>query len=483
MSDIIECPRCGSTIDYQRGAVPTKCPTCHLQTEVDKITSHLELDVDYKIDSPPYESKAEILEATNDRLMLSIPSGGKRANSLGCFGVIWLLITGAVSGGFGFAKLYGEGDDVPIFIFGVLGAFWLIGLVMLYFAIKMKYTRGYLFLSRDRAVHQSIFFSRKKTVEIPLDSKTQARLVEAYQENNTPVYRVEVETDGQKISFGIGLSKEMKEWYVETANTFIAWSCGKQEGSSAATRDMFGNADLGFVCPACGTTLLDESSESCSECGVLWEKNSGKIVSAQIREVITPEEIASDSFLSISRRSTGEWLLKYSLRNLADNSSGGGCLLVFGLLWETFISFFTFSVATFGDVMGIVMLLFTLPFHLVGVGLILFSLFALFGGFRLTIGTDRSRAKWCLGPVGYTMSFSTSSITEVLIKHGGALSNLKNNSNSSSRTSKSKGVSCILIAAGKRIPVTSDASHRESREAAGLIRYCLHDLGHRLQDE
>ncbi|MDB4786625.1 MAG: hypothetical protein P8M30_05895 [Planctomycetaceae bacterium] len=483
MSDNIECPRCGTTINCQGGAVPTNCPTCNLEMEADKIASQLELDVDYRIGSTPYESKAEILEATNDRLMLSIPPGGKRANSLGCFGVIWLLITGAVSGGFGFAKLNGEGDDLPIFFFGLLGFFWLIGLGMLYFAIKLKYTRGYLFLSRDRAVHQSIFFSRKKTVEIPLDSKTHARLVESYQENNTPVYRVEIETDGQKISFGTGLSKELKEWYVETTKSFVAWSYGKQEGGSAATRDMFGNTDLGFVCPACGATLQDESSESCSECGVRWEKNAGKFISAQVRDVITPDELSPDSFLSISKRDSGEWVIRYGLQNLADNSSGGGCLLAFGIFWESFVLFFSYSVASAGDLMGIFMLLFTLPFHLVGVGLTLFSLFALFGGFRLTIGTDRSRAKWCLGPVGYTMRFATSSITEVLIKHGGALSNLKNNSNSSSRTSKSKGVSCILIAAGKRIPVTSDASHRESREAAGLIRYCLHDLGYRLQDE
>lgn len=361
----------------------------------------------------------------------------------------------------------------------------LIGFVMLYFAIKMKYTRGYLFLGRDRAVHQSILFSRKKNTEITINATSHARLVEAYQENDTPVYRVEIKSDGGEISFGTGLSTELKEWYVESTNNYIAWCYGEQTGSSttSSTRDLFGNTDLGVVCPACGTTVIDEEAESCSKCGVRWEKSAGKIVSAHVRDEITPEELSADSFLSISKRGNGDWLLKYSIRHLADNSSGGGCLLVFGILWESFILFFSYSAASSGDLMGIFMLLFTLPFHLVGVGLTLLSLMVLFGGFRLTLGADRSQTKWCLGPVGYTMRFATSSITEVLIKHGGALSSLKNNSNSSSRTSKSTGVSCILIAAGKRIPVTSDASHRESREAAGLIRYCLHDLGHRLQDE
>ena len=49
--------------------------------------------------------------------------------------------------------------------------------------------------------------------------------------------------------------------------------------------------------------------------------------------------------------------------------------------------------------------------------------------------------------------------------------------------SRSEGISCILMAAGKRIPVTSGAQESDSRTTAGLIRYCLNDLGHRLQDE
>ena len=176
-------------------------------------------------------------------------------------------------------------------------------------------------------------------------------------------------------------------------------------------------------------------------------------------------------------------MLTYAIRNLADNSRGSVGLLFFGLIWEGFISFFSFMVVSKGGGFGIFALLFTVPFHLVGILLLFLSVFAMFGKFRLNLASERSSAKWGIGPLGYTMRFATSSITDVYVKHGGALSSFKNKTNNPSRTSTSEGVSCILLAAGKRIPVTSDASYTESREIAGVIRYCLHELGHRLQDE
>lgn len=486
MSTSFECPRCGVTINDSKNARPAKCPTCHETLDAAHIVHRLELDVDYELSAPPMESETEVIEATNDRLMLSIPGGGKRARSLGCFSVLWLLITGTVTTVFalvGFEELGKDEEWGPYLAFGVLSLFWLVGLGMFYFSVKLKYTRGYLFLSRERVVHQSIFLGRKTNTEITLTPNSHAMLVESFRENDTPVYRVKIDTDGKDIHFGTGLSHELKEWYVETINTFIVWAHGQRGDDRAPDRDMFGNVDRGMMCPMCGTRADEPGIAQCRSCGARWKWSGDSIDSAQLVEEISPEELSRSSVCVVSRTREGGWELSYGIRHLADNSHGLGALLIFALIWESFISFFSFMVLSNGGGFGVFALLFTVPFHLIGIGLLAVSFFAMFGKFRLNLANDRSSAKWSIGPIGYTMRFSTSSITDVYVKHGGALSSFKNKTNNTTRTSTSEGVSCILLAAGKRIPVTSDASYSESREIAGLIRYCLHEMGHRLQDE
>ncbi|MBD3676736.1 MAG: hypothetical protein HUJ26_24775 [Planctomycetaceae bacterium] len=481
-----ECPRCGVTIQDSGQSYPEACPICHAQLDVAEAVHLLDLDAEYQLNAPPQGMKAEVIEATQDRLMLSIPEGGKRARSLGCFGMLWLLITGAVTSVFAFAgmeELAREEEWGPYFVFGILSLFWLVGLGMLYFAVKLKYTRGYLFLSRERAVHQSIFFSRKTNTEIILNANSHARLVESYQENESPVYRIKIDTDGKDIHFGTGLPHELKEWYVETINRFLAWAYGEAVDSTVPQRDVFGNVDRGSLCPMCGAMVDEHQGERCQSCGARWEWGGDKIESARLADEISPDALSPSSLCSVSRTKQGAWELTYAIRHLADNSSGIGAFLIFGLLWEGFISFFTVMIVSSGDMFGFLALLFTIPFHLIGILLLTVSVFAMFGKFRLTLTSDRSSAKWGIGPLGYTMRFATSSITDVYVKHGGALSSFKNTTNNPPGTSTSEGVSCILLAAGKRIPVTSDASYSESREIAGVIHYCLRDLGHRLQDE
>lgn len=483
MSETVECSRCGTAITPEGDSLPPFCPTCGLQLEAAQMAHAFDADVDYALLAPPHKSGIEIIEATNDRLMLSIPAGGKRANSLGCFGILWLLITGAVTGGF--AATAFQADGPPWFVFLLLSLFWLIGFVMLGWAIRMKYSRGYLFLSKDRAVHQRILFNWKKNTEVSLDAGSYARLVESYQENDVPVYRIEIEGTDGKIKYGTGMSREQKEWYVDSINQFIAFQYGlSDDGAPAASkRDAYGDFIPTPTCPACGQIVPDDEASHCVSCGATLERSGGEVVSAHVEESVSPEAVPHGFPLQVTQSPRGDWELSYPIRKMTENLSGLGCLLAFGAAWETFILVFTGGAFMVPGWFKIIPLLFTIPFHLIGILLISIGLFCLFGRFRLRLGADRSAAFWGIGPLGYTRRFSTSSITEIKLIQGEALASFKKTRHNRASRSRSEGISCILMAAGKRIPVTSGTKESDSRTTAGLIRYCLHDLGHRLQDE
>ena len=186
MTDRDYCPHCDQT------ATPNpedsrSCPVCGgpltQQPETPPGPAYLR-------EPPPAESGIQILEADDARLMLSIPSGGKRSRSMGCFVVLWNLITMGVTGGFAAAAF--QQDGPPWFVFLFLSLFWAVGVGMAVFWVKLRFERGYLFLSADRAVQQKILFGRKRNFETPLDERSEARLAESYQENDEPVYRVEL---------------------------------------------------------------------------------------------------------------------------------------------------------------------------------------------------------------------------------------------------------------------------------------------------
>jgi hypothetical protein len=281
------------------------------------------------------------------------------------------------------------------------------------------------------------------------------------------------------------MNPDHKEWYVETINQFVSFQHISTDSATpaAAKRDQFGDLLPASRCPACGQVIPDNESTSCTSCGASLDFSDVDEMSAHILEEIAPESLPHGFPIQVNRSLRGDWELTYPIRKMTKNVRGLGCLLGFGAVWETFILAFTGGVFMAPGFMKIFMLLFTIPFHLVGILLISLGLFCLIGSFRLKLGADRSSAFWGFGPLGYTRRFSTSSITEVKLVQGAALASFKNTRRNRPSRSRSEGISCILMAAGKRVPVTSGAKEYDSRTAAGLIRYCLHDLGHRLQDE
>lgn len=498
MGNVIFCRSCGASVDrndlVSRGL--EHCTSCGEQLDALLFNDSKLSEVEIPLRPPPPGSRIEIIEADNNRLMLSIPPGGKRSRSLGCFALVWTLISvpifvGMLAGGM-------ADDDFPLAIALIPGLFVLIGIVMTTIWIRMTYTRGYLFLEPHRAVMQKILFNRKKNTETGLDSSSLAHLITSYEENDVPVYRIELQGVGRSLSFGTAWEREAKDWYVETLNSFLNWHYNKP--SNAASKadgedsSVFspGRGHVGKKCPACGETtrlVMDDGSSLstgnclCERCGSRLIVLAGEITEAFPVQIVSPDVLTEDSPFELANTGVKEWLLTVNTRHSQDSSVGGGCLLVFGAIWESFVSFWTWGATQAPANFKYLALCFSLPFHAVGLGLLTLALYVFFGRFRLKLSRDESWGRWSIGPLRYTRRFRAESVTEVKLVRGSALSSSKNRVKNERASSQSQEFSCILMSAGNTLPVTCGNSSDESRLAAGLVRYCLDDLGIRLQDD
>ena len=499
MNSQISCQACGAILDRAE-LVDRKLSHCVSCGE--KLDSALFNDLkltglDFPIRVPPLDSRIEIIEAANDRLMLSIPPGGKRSRSLGCFALIWTSISVVVLVAMLFVVMQ-EKQRFPVAAALIPGGFVLIGIVMTVIWIRMKFTRGYLFLEPERAVMQTILFNKKKNAEVQLNESSRAKLVESYSENDVPVYRIELGGFGKTISFGTAWDRPAKDWYVEAVNSFLAWHHNNYPSNSiegdANTESNPSDREAKIVqnCPACEqrTELITEAGSSvstgdcrCQQCGCRLIVDAGKISEALPLQLISPDELRADTPFQIEKTGVKEWLLTVKMNQSKDAATGGGCLLVIGIMWEGFVLFWSWGAAQAPGFFKYVMLCFSLPFHVVGIAMLALGLYAFFGRFRLLLGRDESWGRWSLGPIRYTKRFRAESVTEVKLVHGALLKSAKNRSRNDRASSQSEEFSCILMAAGKKIPVTHGNSSEESRLAAGLVRYCLDDLGIRLQDD
>jgi len=86
------------------------------------------------------------------RLLIHIPPGSSRnVRSLGCFAVIWLAITGAVSGGM-LAAMFGDPNaewSEMWFVIPFMSIFWTVGLLMLYFWVRGRFGKTSLLVEAD----------------------------------------------------------------------------------------------------------------------------------------------------------------------------------------------------------------------------------------------------------------------------------------------------------------------------------------------
>src|SRR5579872_1935932 len=207
------CPNCGAEISPERMATEgrSECPFCEADLSAvappappvgagpgtsagtddlpDNPGSELR-----RLPALPSKSKINVVESTGERLVFYIAGGGKNAAALGCFALAWCGFMCVFTPGIGVGMFQAGQNGLPLaFLIAFLALFWAVGLGMAYFWVRMKYERTFLLVERDRIVVQRVLFSRKRTDETLLSPESRAGLVESYQQNEQPVYRVEIQ--------------------------------------------------------------------------------------------------------------------------------------------------------------------------------------------------------------------------------------------------------------------------------------------------
>src|SRR5262249_3266273 len=235
------------------------------------------------------------------------PGGGSSATGVGCFAVAWngFMCLFTVPWGFG---MFQQGNDAPplLVMVGFLGLFWAVGLGIAAFWAKLKYERTFLLLDRDRLVIQRVLFNRKRLEETHLTSDSRAALVESYQQNDNPVYRIEVQGSLRAAKFGTALADSEKDWVVDRINDFLgragAWA---RETPPTAQERATAIKNIPASCKNCGAPLTGElvkGAVTCSHCGAVFRsvvtRPEGSLPVAVVEKLV-PADLPPDGPIQI----------------------------------------------------------------------------------------------------------------------------------------------------------------------------------------
>ncbi len=229
----LTCPHCQATLDVdaELHSLPDSCPFCDgdltgIERQIavtesppavcSKKSNHRAANLKL-----PSDSRITILTPEPGQMVLQIPPGKSgTAWSLLIFAFIWNAIVLAVGSVFLFVPQQNQ-PPAPWFLIPFFGIFLLVGLIVLYAGIAMKFTRTMLLLEPDRAVMQKIIFNRKSIREITLSDDAQASLVESYRENDRPIYAVSVVSGDDSLKFGTSLTTAEKDRLVAIINSHL----------------------------------------------------------------------------------------------------------------------------------------------------------------------------------------------------------------------------------------------------------------------
>lgn len=430
--------------------------------------------------SLPAGSQVRVVAADESRLVVFIPASGKRTRTLAIMAIIWNGICLFATGMFVFvAGQFAYGAPLLVFIpFIVL--FWGAGAGLLFAWINLRFTRTHLLLERGRLVLQRILCGRKRLMETRLGSASRAGLVESYKENDVPIYAVAVNGENRTAKFGTALSKEEKDWFVQTINTFLGVPVEQKEQEIPRFPE---------TCDACGTVL--PASWVDPDLDVLTCRNCGKEHLAQIPTASVPDkppvtplrpaELPADSTVEILEATPD--CLRWRLPSLAPGmirSFAGWFALVLGIIWLG-TAVYVLGNALAGEpgwTKGVALLLGGLAVILSAAPLAV-GLFAYRGVIDGELTRDRFSCRWHLGPIGYQKRVPTVSITQVDVVSDWPRQDSLGNSRSHARKNDSGEdfKMCLVSAAGKLIPLTLNHGEIVARHVAGLVRHQLQQMG------
>lgn len=163
----------------------------------------------------PPAAKLRHFRTADGAFGMDIPRSGKS----GCllpFALVWLGFCSFIFLAPVLMENKPEGETPGPLFFGIFAAVFLAaGVGLLIAAIRMKYTRHRLFVSRDRLLYQSELFGRRKTIQMACDAVADLGQKVFYTQNYQPVRGIEIRDSGGKtIRFGAHLDPDVKRWMV-----------------------------------------------------------------------------------------------------------------------------------------------------------------------------------------------------------------------------------------------------------------------------
>lgn len=451
------------------------------------------------IPDAPESSRIQIVESSRDRLVVALPKGGRAARGLGCFAVAWLLITAAVSIpmfgallGF-FPNMKWDGDPPPVWLMTLFfGVFWAVGIGMAYGWLKMTFTQTLLSLEPDRFAVQHELFGKKKLSVLELDATSKAELVEAYSQNDSPVYCIAVTGIGREEKFGTSLEPLEKEWLVQAINSFIG-----ADVSETARREL--ESPL-TSCPQCSAPMRAiESGSVCDACGYLSDeplappqdipqriyptfKGLGLVQLESIPE-LSPEDLPASSKIRVDDTNFDAVRISYvavppgTARYVLVGFMSLFCFLWFGGLTATLfmgISKFLKEGANGPQFLLIIMPAFMIVTGLVPLGVLCF---VLFGRCSVLINGDCVRGRLQAGPFFKEKRIPTASIVDVGL---GATSTTQAVVPIRGRKELAsvRNPVAVIFSNEMSLPLSLSGDRAFNRQLAGLVAYQLRQFGH-----
>ena len=457
---------------------------------------------------PPPGVGIKVVESSDERLVISVPPGGKKARSIGCFGVIWMAITVPVSCVFLLVDdaNWEGGEAPPLFVMiPFFGVFYAVGIGMLIAWVRMRFPQSYLAVDRGQFAIQKTLLGRRKLTKIPLDGQSHAELVEAYTENDNPVYAIQIEGTGEKTKFATGLSYEEKRWLATTINQFLGVEHHRQADDSD-------DDSLPRYCGDCGSELMiGEEKRVCPDCGRVYHQDeltsdddsaTGRDFSSatdplghrvEIIErppALDPYELPAGSKIRIDLDDGETLAFSYAIQvPLVIKAIAGSFLSIFCLTWYGFMASFITSALDGDDPLGMKL------------GILAFCSIFLFAGLMplgmlLTLFYGRARLRMSretvTGAIGFWFlkkkkSISTESISDVglaktmLSSRRMQRSSLQHSSRTIRILPGQKG--CVMVSSEFNMPLTMSSDAEFTKQVAGLARFQLERLGVKLAND
>jgi len=456
------CPQCGAAIedDLLASTGSTACPFCGAETsstEPGSVSNDQTAPKPAVPSTPtqtagnaklPLESRIEVIEAGEQRLVLHIPATGKRTKSLGRFVAFWLVFMCLFTPPW-FIGI-GKGNGPPmLFIVPFLTLFWMVGFGLLYVWACMRYTRTLLLLERDRLAIQNQFFNRKRNIETGLTHDSRAQLVESYRVNDEPIYSVVINGRDDVGKFGAALSRPEKDWLVHTINAFL--------GTEAANDD---DAPTEINAAVNQTTIERVPN-------------------------LAPEELPADSMVQVLDSEHDRLVLQ--IPGVPRGTARGCLTALFGPGWILPTAFFAWHIVQHlngqGGGLGVAMLIviaLELPFVVLP---FLVLMFVYRGKQTVEITSDSLSTRWHLGWLGFCRQFATTAVTDVVVAN---LMNEKRMKSGRQRRRDPLGDHrrcCAAFAGERMLPLTTVHTNNTAREMAGLVRHQFSRMGFELPHE